>query len=185
MEFPVSMITLNLIPARDKQELRLLNLFLALKNIVALTLVGVIAIAIGLIAAKLFLQNYFTYLVNSNVLNIGIGRFSSREIRGFKQTLGRVQQIQTGYVPWSELLLNLNRHVGPGVTLTDLTLQNDGSATLVGVAQTRENLLQLQTALIAAGLTPPFELPFAVKLQRENVRFDLRLKLPLPRLNVP
>lgn len=178
------MIRLNLIPPGDKQELRLLNLFFAIKNVVYLALIGIIALAIGLVAAMLFLQNYFIYLVNSSTLNISIGKFSSSEIRNFRQDLVRIQQIQAEYIPWSELLLRLNRQAERGITLTDLTLRRDGQADLTGVAQTRDDLLRFRETLIVSGLSRPFELPFAAKLQRDNVRFNLHLQVAPPQLTL-
>ena len=179
------MITLNLIPNHDKQELRLLNVFLAVKNIVSLGLIGLITLAVGLIATKVFLQNYFTYLTASNNVRLQSSRNATSELRSLKTELATLQGIQLSYVPWSQLLLRLNQEINEGIMLTDLTITADGNAELSGVAQRREDLLRLHDQLVSSGLTKDFSIPLATKFQEADIKFRLPLAITIPRLQAP
>ncbi|TSC77161.1 MAG: hypothetical protein G01um101431_344 [Parcubacteria group bacterium Gr01-1014_31] len=175
-------VTLNLIPARDKQELRLVNLFLAIKNLVSLALIGMIALAAGLIAAKGFLQSYFNHLVASNTLTREAGRYANNDLRTFRTELAAVQQVQQEYIPFSELLLQLGAHIPPGVTLTDFSVDKTGAAELSGIAARRDDLLALHDRLVRSGFADEFIIPLTTKFQEDNIKFRLSLKLRVPRI---
>ena len=179
------MMTLNLIPSTDKQELRLLHIYLAIKNVIALLLLGVIAIALGLIVAKIFLQNYFTYLVRANtLLQLNVAKGEGAEIRTFRKHLVDAQQIQVNYVPWSQLLLALSQETPPGITLTDLEVNAQGQGELSGIAARRADLLEYRERLIRSNLVQEFSLPFALQLQQAQVNFRLPIQFNLPKLSV-
>lgn len=179
------MITLNLIPPHDKQELRLLNVFLAIKNIVSLALIGLITLAVGLMAAKIFLQNYFSYLIAANSLRRETSRAASSELRSLKDDLATIQGIQRAYVPWSQLVLELGSQVNDGITLTDLQIAADGRAELSGVADRREDLLRFHDQLVGSGLAHDFTIPLATKFQETDIKFRLQLTVTVPHLAQP
>lgn len=178
-------MTLNLIPAQDKRELRLVNVFLATKNVVTLGLIGMIALAIGLLAAKGFLQSYFNYLVASRSLTREAGRYATNDIRAFQNELTAVQQVQAEYVPFSQLLLELGDHIPSGVTLTDFSVTSLGAAELSGIAARREDLLALHDQLVRSGLAADFNIPLTTKFQEDNIQFRLSLTLRIPKLTAP
>jgi len=178
------MITINLVPPGYKRELKLFSVFLAIKNIVSLALIGIITVAMGLMTAKVFLQNYFSHLITSTTLNAASNsRFANNEIRTLKQELTTIQGIQTEYIPWSQLLLELSGQISGGIIITDLNISSNGQAELSGVAKTRDDLLQFHDRLVGSGLTAEFTIPLVTKLQREDVnfRFPLTIKIPHPR----
>lgn len=178
-------ITLNLIPTKDKQELRLVNVFLAIKNVVALALIGMIVIAFGLIAARRFLQRYYNDFVASNSLTQIAGSSATNDIKTVVNELTAMQQVQAEYVPFSQLLLELGDRIPPGVTLTDFSVASGGAAELSGVAARREDLLALHDQLVQSGLAADFAIPLATKFQEANIKFRLSLELRLPKLTVP
>lgn len=180
------MITLNIVPPGYKRELKLFGVFLAIKNIVSLALIGIIAIAMGLLTAKIFLQNYFSHLATSTTVNLaGSSRYADNEIRTLKQELTTIHGIQAEYIPWSQLLLELGNQISDGIVITDLNVAGNGQAELSGMAKTRDDLLQFHDRLVGAGLAAEFEIPLVTKLQREDVVFRLSITLKIPHLQTP
>lgn len=177
------MITLNLIPTGDKQELRLLRIFLAVKNIISLSLVGIITIATGLIFAKVFLQNYFTHIAASSMkTSVSSTLFSTNEIQSLQQEINTIKKIQADYIPWSQVLLELSARIKDGITLSDLRISADGQTEISGIARTREDLLRLHDLLVSSGMADDFEIPLALKLQQASIKFHFSIKINIPGL---
>ncbi|MDD5110833.1 MAG: hypothetical protein PHI63_06530, partial [Patescibacteria group bacterium] len=175
----------NLVPPQDKRELRLLNIFLALKNIVSFALICAITVAFGLITTRIFLQNYFSYLVASNTLTLDASRSSAQEMRTIAQELTTAKRIQGEYVPWSQLLFALGENVNNGITLSDLRISADGHGEISGTAKTRDDLLHFHDQLVGSGITEEFTIPLAVKFQEKDVKFRFPLQFKIPHLQIP
>lgn len=175
------MIWLNLLPPREKTELKLLRLYLVVKELIFLLLVGLIAMAIILLLAKHNLQLQLAEVIADTTLTSGV-QLSNNEIRTFKAQLVRLQQIQDSYRPWTRMVPKLLDLLPPGVTLDELTVDRSGGLVLGAVAATRDDLLRLRDRLNASGLIEPFDIPLDELLRRTNINVTLKLKADVTQL---
>jgi len=97
------MITLNLIPEKEKKELQMLNTYIAIKNFMLVILAGFIISSTMLLIGKIILLNHFTYAVSSNVLGTIPIKISNSEIKNLKKEIDAVSQIQKDHMPTQEL----------------------------------------------------------------------------------
>lgn len=170
-------ITLNLIPPQQKKELKLLQTYHYLKNLIFLALIGTILIAVILLIAKIILQNNFNKTINQTYLAVGLAKFSNLEIKKFNQDLKELKEIQKQYFPWLNFFLSLSKIVPEEITLQKLNLDDKATVQIKGVAKTRSDLLKFKDNLEKSNLFDKFTIPLEFLLKKENVEFDLNLKL--------
>lgn len=175
------MIWLNLLPPSEKAELKLLRLYLVLKELVFLLLVGLIAMAIILLLAKHNLQLQLAEVIADTALTSGV-QLSNNEIRTFKAQLTRLKQIQDAERPWTRMIPKLLDLLSPGVTLDELTVDSSGNLTLGAIAATRDDLLRLRDRLNESGLVERFDISLDELLRRTNITVTLKLKADVAKL---
>lgn len=175
------MIWLNLLPPRERTELRLLRLYLVLKELIFLLLVGLIAMAIILLLAKHNLELQLAEVIADTTLTSGV-QLSNNEIRTFKTQLARLKQIQDAERPWTRGIPKLLDLLPPGVTLNELTVDSGGNLTLGAIAATRDDLLRLRDRLNESGLVERFDISLDELLRRTNITVTLKLKADVAKL---
>ncbi len=175
------MIWLNLLPPREKSELKLLRLYLVFKELVFLLLIGLIAMAIILLLAKHNLQLQLAEVIADTTLTSGV-QFSNNEIRTFKAQLARLQQIQDADRPWTRGVPRLLDLLPAGISLDQLAIDSSGSLTIGAIAATRDDLLRLRDRLNESGLVERFDIPLDELLRRTNITVALKLKADVGKL---
>lgn len=176
------MITLNLIPQKEKHELKLLGLYLATKNIIFLTLFGIIIIAIVLLGAKFVLQDYFNKVVDENYLSAGIGKFTISEIKIFKQDLKEIIKIQKDYQSWFNFFTAFNKLVSQGIAIDTLDISKN-QIKISGISKNRDSLLEFKNNLDNSDLFGEFEIPLDTLFKKEDISFNLDLKFDINKLD--
>lgn len=177
------MITLNLIPPLQKKELRLLRVFIVIKNVIIYLLLYVTVAAIILLCAKLILQNNFNQVVADYNLNNRTGQLLGQEIKQFNQKLINIQTIQADYTAWSEFLISVNELLPNDVVLYNITLDKQTKEIQIsGRAKTRQALLDYQQKLNASAYLEKVEIPLSTLLEKENIDFTIISKFNLDKL---
>src|SRR3989344_3346591 len=133
------MITLNLLPQSDKKELKLLNIYLLIKNIIFLSITGILFLTTALLTARIIMQNYFISLVDQNYLNVIMGKFSLQDVKKFNQEIKGLSDIQKDFTPWSHILADITSLVPEGVYLQSLKIKTDKQMSISGIAEKRNN----------------------------------------------
>lgn len=173
---------LNLLPPTQKAELKLLRVYLAIKELIFLMLIGLIAIAIILLLAKHNLQLQLAQIITDTTQTSGMD-FSNQEVRTFKALLVRIQQIQEGFRPWTKLFPKIIDLLPPGVSLEQLSIDTDGSLELKVLAATRPDLLKFRDNLNESGyLTQPLKIEVDKLLKPRNIILTLNLKADVTKL---
>jgi hypothetical protein len=172
------MITINLIPEEEKRELRVFDIYLMIRNIIYIILIGVIFIAFILLVTKFYLQNYFNRIVSQTYITAGLSQFSSNEIKKFNEEFEIVKEVQDNFVAWSNLFLNLGKMVNEGITIAKLDINKKNlEIKIMGTARNRDDLIKFKDNLDLSGYFNAFEIPLSTLLQRENINFNFTLKL--------
>lgn len=177
------MITLNLISPLQKKELRLLRVFIVIKNVIIYLLLFLILAAMVLLLSKMILQNNFNKIVADYNLNTRTGQIFSQDIKRFNQKLKTIQLIQADYVSWSEFLVDLTNLTPDEILLHTITIdKNTENIQISGRAKTRQALLDLQKNLQTVGCFESIciekvEIPLSSLLEKENIDFTIESKL--------
>lgn len=169
------MITLNLLPEQEKKQIQKWNLFLEIKNSLSLLLLGTAVSAIMMFIGKFTLLQFLTKITPQDDIPIIHER---NEITQLNKTLKRVKSIQDEYIPWTIIITQLSTRINQDIAISRLEIHNDGRMTLNGIAKTRESLLRLQEDLQKSGYVEPFDLPYDILFERENIPFTLSLQIP-------
>lgn len=177
------MITINLIPSKQKAELRLFSFYIVLKKTILLILFSIIVIAIVLLATKIILQDYFTTMISESSQSISISKLTSPKIKEFKNELIKIGEIQKNYYAWTKFFIKFNDLVDNGITIEQLMISRDGELKIACAAKKRDDLLNFKNNLDKSEMfTNKFEIPLEVLLDKENIKFSFNLKVDLDKI---
>jgi len=174
------MITLNLIPPAQKQELKIRQIYLTIKNIIIIILLFIIITAIILLLTKMVLQNHFNKVVTYSTLTTKNVRLFTVEIKEFNQQLSSVIKIQKEYTPWSKVIIHFSKLTPENLGIYSLSFNKEEErATIRGIAKTRQNLLDFKDSLESSPIFQDINIPLKDLLMKENINFGIELKINL------
>jgi hypothetical protein len=180
-----TMIRLNLLAEELKQKIRQRRLyFLFIKTELSLLLLIFTSGIIFLAADEVLSANILKFGVETS-LRIKISNDDyNLEIKKINDKLALVAEIQKGFISYSQLLKNITALAPNGVSFSYLKINTPAKTIKIrGRALLRENLLALEKNLKNAPfLTKVGEIPFADKLKKENIDFDIDLGFDLTKI---
>lgn len=164
------MIILNLISPEQKKLLKTKQLFLLFRNISGLILFSVIILSITLI-----LTNYSLGLSAEFTLNNPLGmKLNENEIKKINSQLKNIVEIQDKHIYWPEIITPLIKLVPPNIELTNFDIDyNTKMVNISGAAMTRNDYLNLITALENNDNIDNLQTPLENLLSKENINFSL------------
>ncbi|MDD2807067.1 MAG: PilN domain-containing protein [Patescibacteria group bacterium] len=167
------MIGLNLIPPEKKKEVRLMQLYVGIKNLIISLLLLSIIVAVILLFVKMTLQNNFDKVVAETTLTTKYINTFNNDIKKFNQLLGTVDNIQKNYIPWSTFIAKFSKLIPPNITLQSINIK-DSKVLITGRAKTREDLLNLKNNLESSTFFSNSQIPLEDLLKKENINFSLK-----------
>src|SRR3989338_8766534 len=180
------MITINLIPTNKKEEIRLSEVDIVIKNLIISLLLFIITVAIILLVSKMILQNTFNRIVADTTLTTRYGNIFSNDIKIFNQRLRAVEKIQKKYIPWTNFIFSFVNLVPEDISIATLNLEaeakneeDNNTVTISGTAKTREKLLQFKANLENSALFSSIDIPLENLLKKEGVNFNIKAKFNL------
>jgi len=171
------MITLNLIPESIQKEVKTLDFYISLKNIVFLLLATTAFLSILLLIAKLSLQNYFYNSIANNNLHINVGKYSTSEIKKFNQQITEINKINDQYTQWAQVIAKTSNAAHEGIVFDEIRIDEKRNFFLTGIAKTREDLLLFKDRIDETKIFENFEIPLEIQVKKKNITFELKLKL--------
>ncbi|NUM25166.1 MAG: PilN domain-containing protein [Candidatus Buchananbacteria bacterium] len=167
------MINLNLIPPSKKNELRLTQFYIMIKNfVIAILLINILS-AIALLSAKVVLQNHFNRIVEQTTLTTKYANTLSQDVKNFNTQLNAVASIQSEYLLWSKFFIDFSKLVPTGIGLDSITIK-ENRILLTGIASTRDELLSFQKNLESSPLFFNIEVPIDNLLRREDIDISVK-----------
>lgn len=167
-------LALNLIPPEYNDRFRLERVYALLKNIIILTILYTIFLAILILMARYILQRNFNRIVDETTLVTRENKDVESKIVAFNKEISSVKEIQKNNQPWVDSLINITGLIPDGVSLTALKLEAGPSkSSLSGRATTREALLDLKSRLEGALYLKDITLPVTDLLTRTDVDFTI------------
>lgn len=173
------MITLNILPPKNKKELKIIDVLIGIKDTLMLIFFGIMISSISLLGAKFFLQNHFNKTVNQNYLNSVLGHYSIKEIHDFNNEINTSLAIQNDFRQWSAIIVQIANTANDGIIFRKLHIQNNNEVLIEGRAKRRQDLTEFKNSLNSSNLFKEFTIPLDVLFQKENILFSLNLKLTL------
>lgn len=175
------MITLNLIPEKEKNDIKLLNTYLAVKNLIFLFVFTLIVSTIVLLGAKITLSDYFIQVVSQNSLTSSNSGYSETKIRKIKHEVITIKRIQDEHMPWIKFFVKFSDLVPQGVIISDIAIDKQ-IVTMSAIAKKRDSLLIFQENLKKSGYFEDFKLPYDVLFAKENIKFTLKIKYDVKKI---
>jgi len=179
------MITINLIPTDKKEEVRLSEIYIVIKNLIVLLLLLTTIVAIILLASKMILQNTFNRIVSEATLTTKYGSIFNVDIKNFNQQLKAVEKIQKRYIPWTDFIVNFVGLVPENVSLNNISLNIEGTKNdkesanefvISGTARTREKLLEFKANLEGSPMFSSVTVPLENLLKKDDISFNIKAK---------
>lgn len=177
------MITLNLISPAKKQQFKLEQIYIIIKNIIILLLLSSIIIAIALLITKNALQLHFQKIVEQTTLTTQYANTFSAEVRDFNRIINAVSAVQENYTDWNAFLVNFSAITPNGIVIKNLLI-NETHIIIKGVADTRDSLLNFKNNLEESVIFSNVEIPIDNLLERTNIEFDIKAAVDLDHLSL-
>ena len=172
------MLTLNLVSAEQKKEIKLRHLYGFIKKISLTLVVIAIIIAIILLVAKIVLQLKFNNIVEQTTLVTKNNQGYNSKVREINGKLGFIAKIQDEYIPWSNLIKKLAAITPADINFSYLKLDaQDKTISLKGKAKFRDSLLDFKDEMAANPVFQDIGFPIKNILEKENIDFEINAKL--------
>jgi len=168
-------INLNLIGSKKKNEIKKNSRYIEIINNLA-----ILTMVIALSSLLLFVSSkYMDYKIQS-IENINSITGVDAEIVKINEDLSEIEKIQSNYIKWSRVLVNLLSLIPEGNTINKLKLDKiNNKMHLSGNSQKRDNFLELKSNLENSDMLSNIESPISNLLRRENIDFSLSADLKL------
>lgn len=169
------LLRLNLISPEKKAKFTSLVRFLFIKETLELVILTCAFLAIVHIMGWIVLTGLLSDLARSSVLISNDVPPVNREIRTLNRQTRDVTFSGKGFEPLLPKLLELTQTLPPAIKLNTLNLDRQaGTVQLVGVAQTRADLLAYQKTIAAIAWIDKSTYPTSQLFQKENINFEMR-----------
>ncbi len=174
------MLTLNLVSQELKQEIKSRHVYSLLKKMNYVLIIIAIIITIILLVAKIILQNNFNDVVAQTTLVTSSSRGNIDKVRKINSQIDTVTNIQNEYIAWSYLLEMLAQMPSNEISFSYIKIEKESQALKIkGHADTRDSLLELKQKLKDSNIFTDIKSPIENILQKENINFELSMKLNL------
>jgi Tfp pilus assembly protein PilN len=178
------MLRLNLLREDFKKNLRNKRLGRLLLKTEITLLAMLLAMAAIFISAEKIISNNVQKLSREASLQIESNRkeyeLKTKEING---QLAAASKIQQGFISYSPILKKISALIPEDTALSYLNIDLPGQKIKIrGSAASRDSLLSLEKNIQNAPFLSEAIIPLAAKLKKENIEFDLDLKINLENL---
>lgn len=175
---PSKNIILNLLPGDKKRALRKHLILRLISFCLAVSFIIISTVAAALSLSKLILLDTFNdSIVQSTLIPRELGG-ANNLIKQVNFKLDTIDKIERHFSPWSEHLINISKMIPKDITLTSLSAEKFSRSLMMrGTAKTRNDLLSLLAALENSGLFESIESPISNILVKEDIAFDLKMKI--------
>lgn len=178
-------ISLNLLSPQQKEYLKYERAYFYVRTVMWLMIIFTITISSLLLIARLMLQdNYATVLTTTTMVN-NKNTVIDHEIANLNKTLMEMEKIQSDFIKWSNIVIDINSVIPENIEITYLNLeQKNRLFNLHGKALRREDFLNLKSALEKLPYLEELSSPLTNLLLRENVSFEFSGKINFKKVSL-
>ena len=184
------MITLNLLPSRERKKLNIkIYQSLATKILIAFLWLTIIVFSL-LFAFKYIMKNSLENMTKQNNIVIQNNQELNAEIKECNNKLKALSDIQNENIIFSKILIKITEIIPKEITLNNLSLLIDEKeksnkiilVNMKGFTEKRDNLVKFKNILNSFSYIENIELPINTLLKQENVDFEISTKLYLNKI---
>jgi hypothetical protein len=177
------MLNLNLISQAQKNEIKLKHIHDQLKKIDFILITATIAVAVMFLVSKIILQNTFNSVVEQTTLLTQNSQSYNIKVREINAKINSIEQIQKGFIVWTDLLSALSRLKDKDIVFSQIRLNRDSrSIKLAGRALTRDGLINFKKAMDDSAIFTDAAFPISNFLEKTDINFDISAKINLEKL---
>ncbi|MEA2088900.1 MAG: hypothetical protein U9O55_03620 [Patescibacteria group bacterium] len=179
------MITLNLLPSREKKQLNTkMYLSLATKIVTSFLWLAVIIFSL-LFAFKCIMKHSLENMTKQNDIIVQNNKELNSEIEECNNRLSALSKIQNENIVFSKILIKITEIIPKKITLNNLSLQinekEKSNKTILikmkGFTNNRDNLIRFKNVLNSISYIKNIELPINTLLKQENIDFEISTEL--------
>ncbi len=172
-------IILNLIPPKIKTELKIKQFYKIIEIFLAAFFLTTVFIAIILLFTEYILQTTFIKTITQRMsITNDNHQNSDRMIKTINQIFLETNDIQEKFISWSKILIYFNQVIPPDIKFYSFkNVNNSTEIQIDAVAKNRETLLKFQENLQKYPAFTRIEFPFLNLMSKENIKFQINLKL--------
>ncbi len=170
------MITLNLIPDKQKTILKNGRNFTVFREVVMLVFLFASIMAMMLWLSRYYLELELSDIAQRNSANIMSNEYAGGRIVKINSQINSTEAVTNNYLPIRPTLQAVIDIVPEKIALKSLSYSRVQSAMqLSGTAKSRNDLLDFKAALQSAPWIVSVELPMSDLVEKENNEFDISL----------
>ena len=172
------MLKLNIISQDLKKQININDLYQRLKKIYII-LILLLAVYISfLLAAKFLLNMHLNKTVEQGGQITKSTENYNKSVNDINNQLNYVAEIQKNDIRWSKLIALLSQHSNSSVKIYQLDIsKNNKLIKINGFSKTRDALLKFKNNLEKSNYFSQIDFPLQNILQKENINFEINLKL--------
>ena len=172
------MIRLNLVSPSIKKEIESRHIHIILRQMGGLLVVVTAFLAIYILFGQILISHHLTKTVEQSVLITRSSEGYGSKTRNLRVQVNHIANIQSDFVEFSHIIEEIMKTVDNNIIFSTLSLDRDGESILFnGNARTRDSLLKFKESLEKSQYFDNVDLPLANILQKENIAFNIQVKL--------
>ncbi len=177
------MLKLNLLSKEAKKEIKYKRLYSIIARVDLMLIIGATFLAVVFTGASIILTNNFKEFTGPESILRKNGQEYNNKIKSINEKLNAISKIQSEFIPSSLLIKELTDRIPAGVSLSyvkaDIANRN---LKIMGRAKGREDFLLLKESLANSKVFTEVDSPLQNILQKENIDFEISIKLDLSQL---
>jgi len=164
---------LNLLSPEKRTYLRRMIYIQFIKN----TLISIVFVfcvsGITLLGGQWVLQEYFNDVSTNLVATNNGSAERNQKIKEVNYLISETDALQQTYIIWSSIIVELTNAIPNGIVINDLSLNSGDKYVLSGIADTRENMLEMQKKLNTLDFIKNTKIPISQLTEKENFAFSI------------
>lgn len=174
------MISLNLIPQNKIEEIKIKRIYLIIKKLIILFLLFSTIVALSLIASRYILEQKINQLITENISSLKASQDINQRISFINQRTAKIKSIQNNFIDWHPYLIELSLITPESIKFQSLSLNRiNQKLTLNGLAETRQDLLELEKNIDQSKFFYNVNLPLRNLLNQRDIQFNLTADISL------
>ncbi len=177
------MIKLNLISPEQKETLHYESIYLSIRKVAWLIIIFSVIISTIILSARIMLEDNYTTLLLETTLVTQRNQEIDSEITKINTSLKGLSSIQKDFIKWSNFLVDFTKVIPPNISISSLIINKElKSLNLVGLADTRDDFLELEKSLNQLPYLINISRPITNLLGRKNVDFQFSANIDFKKL---
>ncbi|MFA6594444.1 MAG: PilN domain-containing protein [Candidatus Buchananbacteria bacterium] len=172
------MITLNLVPPKQQDQLKNNRLYQAIQESLTLLFLFAAIIGILLLVSRYFLEQQLNEMITQNAANIYSNQLVAKKINALNQELSVSLGLQKNYQPVTPLISAVSYILPANVAISNLRFfRQESRIEFSGSAKTRSDLMKFKNYLDKADWLSNAEIPLSALVPKENNTFSIKANI--------